>query len=284
MNNILSNLSSLGLENLGNEKLFETEEDIKQRLNKAEKKVTPTVEEKDLVYDKAFTCPVCDKKFVSKVMKSGKTRMLVADLDLRPRFEGIDPNKYDVVVCEHCGYSVLGRFFAPLAPTLSKSIKERVCDQIKVPTFLNEIYSFEEALNRYQLALACAVVKHVKNSEKAYICLKMAWLYRGQREELEENRQLLPKQREELLAKETEYLTNALEGFKLAREMENGPICGMDSATFDYLIAAVAYEVNNLPVAANIISELLTKQGVNVRIKDKARDLKDLILAKKKSE
>lgn len=281
MGNILSDLNSLGIDLTDTGKLFETEEDIKQRLSKSEKKIVPEIDEKDLVYDKSFTCPVCAQKFVSKVMKSGKTRLKSTDLDLRPKYEGIDSNKYDVVMCENCGYSVLSRFFGPLAPSIVKSIKEKISEKVSVSTCTEDTYSFEEALNRYQLALAAAMIRHAKNSEKAYICMKIAWMYRGQREELEEKRQLLPKQRDELLVKEKEYLTNALEGFQLARGMESSPICGMDSATFDYLIAAIAYEVNNKNVAASVVAELLTKQGVNVRIKDKARDLKDMILAKK---
>lgn len=281
MGNILSDLSKVGLDLGSTEKLFETEEDIKQRLNEAVKKTMPTITEKDMVYDKTFTCPVCNRKFASKVMKSGKSRLVSTDLDLRPRYEGIDSNKYDVIVCEHCGYAVLSRFIGPLPPTIIKLVKEKICENVLLTPELGDTYSYEEALNRYRLALASAVVRRAKNSERAYVCMKMAWIFRGLREEQEGKRQLLPKQRELFVAKEKEYLRNALEGFTLARSMETSPICGMDSATFDYLLSALAYEVDDLTLAATLVSEQLGKQGINVRIKDKARELKELILAKK---
>ena len=40
-------------------------------------------------------------------------------------------------------------------------------------------YSYEKAIERYKLALYNTLVKKGKNSEKAYECLKISWLYRG---------------------------------------------------------------------------------------------------------
>ena len=47
-------------------------------------------EEQDYLFDKTYTCPVCEKSFKSKTVKSGKARMIGTDQDLRPTFEGVD--------------------------------------------------------------------------------------------------------------------------------------------------------------------------------------------------
>ena len=76
--------------------------------------------------------------------------------------------------------------------------------------------TYEDALTRYKLALLNAVVRQGKNSEKAFICLKTAWLLRGMRYsydiETAEGRKMA------LICKkdEREYLLNALEGRFLA--------------------------------------------------------------------
>ena len=68
--------------------------------------------------------------------------------------------------------------------------------------------SFEQALERYKLALACAVVKKGKVSEKAYVCLRMAWLLRSYGEFLAtrdgDNKAMI----ESLKAQENEYEEN----------------------------------------------------------------------------
>ena len=281
---ILSDLKQLGFLSSDEEKLFETKEDLQKRKEEAKASTISRIQEKELIYDKTFTCPVCGQNFTSKVMKSGKTRLLSTDLDLRPKYEGIDSNKYDVIQCSNCHYSVLTKFMAPVPSVIAKLLREQIGEKVKVATYEGETYSFEQVLERYKLALACAIVKKAKNSEKAYICMKIAWTYRGRREKLEEDRQLLPITRNELLQHEAEYLASALDGFLLAEDMEKAPICGMDAVTLQYLIATIAYEVGKLDIAAQKVGDILVRQGVNVRIKDKARDLKDMIQEKKKGK
>lgn len=277
MSGILSFLSELGLGDLEKENIYEEKENtIKSRAGA--RNMVPKLEEKDIIYSRVFECPVCGLRFSSMVMKTGKTKLCGTDLDLRPKFEGIDSGKYDVLLCDHCGNAMLSKFFGPISPKQAKMIQEKITRNLKNNVYTDDTYSYEQAIERYKIALACALVRITSNSEKAYICMKMGWIYRGQREYLEEQRTLLPKQREELLAKEKEYLKTAAEGFMLARAKENFPICGMDTATYDYLIAALAYLTEQYDIAGRLVGDLVVKKGVNSRIKDKARDLKDLIL------
>lgn len=273
---IFSGLKDLGLGDLENSDLFAEEE---KAVEQAAEPAQP--DEKDYIYDKSFTCPVCDKPFTARVMKTGKAKLVSMDLDLRPRYVGIDATKYDVELCPHCKYAALTRYFTAMSSGQIHLIKEQISNKVKLQPHSEEYYTYEEAMERYKIALVCAMVKKAKNSEKAYICLKSAWLLRGYREELENKRQLLPQQRDELNQQEMEYLQNAYKGFVEAQKSERYPMCGMDEYTMDYLTAALAYEVGELDTASQYVSRLLASMANN-RVKDKARDLKDLIVAKKK--
>ena len=121
------------------------------------------------------------------------------------------------------------------------------------------------------------ITDKAKNSEKAYICLKSAWVIRGETQRLDPNDDDYETRKAENDAQEKELLVNALNGFIMARQTEEFPIAGMDSTTLDYLIAALAVETKQKDIAAKMVSEILTSRSATSRIKDKARVLKEMM-------
>lgn len=275
MAGLLSGLANLGLGDLENAKVYE---EPKEEKHEEKQSAVVVPQEKDLVYDRNFLCPVCDQKITSKVMKTGKAKLLHTDPDLRAVYEGVDLLKYDVVTCPKCGFSAMTRYFKPMTSVQVKLIREKICKSVQLKPHTGDIYTYEEAMERYQLALACAIVKQARASEKAYICLKAAWLLRGWQEELAGQGagedKLAP-----LKEQEKEYLQNAYEGFVSAVSAESFPICGMDEITIDYLIAVLAKQFGKYDVASKLIASILTSPSAGARMKDKARNLKDEILA-----
>ena len=278
MSDLLFGLAALGLGHLQDADIFEELTRKEQALK--EGPVIP--EEKDMIFDKKMVCPVCDKEFMTKCLKAGKTRFLGNDLDLRPLYEGIDAQKYDIILCPNCGYAALNKFFAHVTPKQIKAIKENISRKVKLHKYSGDTYSYDQALERYQVALANALVKQAKTSEKAYLCLKNAWLLRGYAQFLEEEKKLPESQVTTIRELERANLKNAYKGFAEAVQSESYPICGMDEATLDYLLATVAYELEEYDDAVKILSNMLVSTNVNPRIKDKARDLKDMIREKRK--
>lgn len=281
MAGIFSGLEKLGLGNIGGGNLFEDPKKKETTVKKEEpqKKLT-LVNEEDFLFDKKYKCPVCESSFDAKTVRTGKVRMKNVDVDLRPDYSEVDLNKYDVIACPDCGYASLGRYFTTLNKYQIEDIRVKVCMNYRKLEYSGSTYTYEHARNLYQLALANAVVKKAKNSEKAYICLKTAWVIRGETQRLDPSEDGYDAKKEANDAQERELLTNALNGFVMARQSEEFPIAGMDSTTLDYLIAALAYETDQYDVAAKMISELLTSRTANSRIKDKARLLKDLMAEK----
>lgn len=277
---LLSGLGGLGLNGLENMDIYEDSEKAEVK-KKAQEPVK--IEEKDLIYDKNFKCPCCDGDAPTKIMKTGKAKLIGTDQDLRPRYEGIDTVKYDVVLCPSCGYTALTRFFPNLTSAQAKLIKEKISASVKIPVYKGDIYSYQEAVDRYQLALVNAVVKRGKASEKAYICLKSAWLMRGYGESVKDTEQGTPEFLAELWAKEEEYIQNAYNGFVEARQNEGFPMCGMDEITIDYLLGVLAARLKKYDVASRMVSSILTSTAANNRMKDKARDLKEQIMLELKN-
>lgn len=273
MSDLLSGLASLGLGKLEGMEVFEEE----KKPEAEAKAAVPQVEEKDILYDRGYECHVCDSKITAKTIRAGKCKLSHTDLDLRPVYEGVDVVKYDVVVCPYCGHAALTRFYKPLPGAQIKLIKENISKNFKMKIKNEDTISYEDALQRYQLALANAIVKKARNSEKAYICLKSGWLVRGWQESLGDSPED-QKKKAELAAQEKQYLQNALEGFIAAVQTESFPMCGMDEITVDYLMAVLASKFEKYDVASKLIGTILTSPSASSRMKDKTRDLKDMIL------
>lgn len=275
MAGILSGLAELGLDNLENMEIYEAPQ---EEVVEEKKPTVNKVEEKDFVFDKSFACPVCGSSFTSKIMKTGKAKLIGTDKDLRPTYEGVDAVKYDVILCPVCGYAALSRFFPNITSGQAKMVRDTISQKVRLHPFAGDIYTYEEALERYKLTLANAVVKKAKASEKAYICLKSAWLLRGHAENLDVTGDKTVN-RASLIAQEDEYLMNAYNGFTEAMQSEKFPMCGMDQLTMEYLLAELAYHFKKYDVSSKLVASILTSPVANNRMKDKARELKDQILA-----
>lgn len=235
----------------------------------------------DFLFDKTYTCPVCDHDFKTKTVKVGKAKLMGTDSDLRPKYDKIDSLKYDIILCPHCGYAALSRYFKVITPPQAKLVKENISKGFhRLPE--KEVYDYDDALERYKLALANAIVKRGKASEKAYICLKMAWLSRAKGESLDITKPTYEVESAKCREDEMELLKSALEGFLAARQSESFPMCGMDETTVDYLISVTAIKFEQYDVASKLVAGILLSPNANARMKDKARDLKQEILEGRK--
>lgn len=282
MADLLSGLEQFGLGNLKNMNLYD--EPKKAEGDDKAPAAAPVMQEQDYLFDKATTCPICDKEFKTKTVKVGKVKLAGTDMDLRPKYDQVDLLKYDIVMCPHCGYAALSRFFKFVTSPQAKHIKETISASFKPQTEVKETFSYDDALERYQLTLANAIVKQAKPSEKAYICLKTAWLLRGKGEHMDTSAPDYAEQKKKLDDEENEYLHNALEGFLSARQTESFPMCGMDEPTVDYLIAVLALRFEQYDVTSRLVAGILTNPSANPRMKDKARMIKETVVKKIKEK
>ncbi|MGN0155943.1 MAG: DUF2225 domain-containing protein [Lachnospiraceae bacterium] len=274
-NGIFAGLEAMGLGDLKNEDIFKDNHLEPTQNQETGKEKKPQIREEDMLFDKTYECPVCNSSFKERTLRTGKARLIGTDMDLRAKFEGIEPLKYDVVLCPRCGYTAVSRYFGPLATPQRKKILEKITPNYIKQEEHHEVFSYEEAINRYRLALVNAVVKMAKASEKAYICLRAGWLVRSYLESLNEEEPQNVDKIHETEQLENEFLKNAYDGFTTARGQEGYPMCGMDEVTVDYLIANLSMRFGHYDEAAKILSALLVSPSCNNRMKDKVRDLKE---------
>lgn len=282
MDGMFSGLEGFGIKNLNKVDLYED--------NKKNKTVDVTtvskITEADVLFDKTYSCPCCYAEFTSKTIRTGKIKPLAADSDLRPKYQLVDTLKYDAVVCPTCGYAALSRFFNFITSTQSKWIHEQISSSFVGIENKGDIYTYDEAIMRHKLALLNTVVKKGRNSEKAYTCLKLAWLCRGKAESITDGKEKCGSPdtvTKSLKKEELDYLKFAYEGFSTAFAKENFPMCGMDSPTTMYLLSELARRIGDYDSAGQWISRVLTSRDAKKRIKDKAIDLKQIIQESKRN-
>ena len=144
--------------------------------------------EKKLLIDKRYNCPVCDKQIRAKAVKSNSARFVNTMADLRPIYSNINVTKYDAVCCPNCGYSALTQHFSNLTATQKKLIQDKIQTNYKSHEETEcDFYTTEMAISRMKMALLCTITKEAKDSEIGYVCLKISWLYQGLADEIPED-------------------------------------------------------------------------------------------------
>lgn len=111
------------------------------------------------------------------------------------------------------------------------------------------------------MSLLNYVVIESASSKKVFNCLKLAWMYRLK----------------DSYDKENLFLNQALESLKEAYSSEEFPIYGMDKYTTMYLIAELMRKTGSTEEALRWFSNVITCPGISSRLKNLARDQKDLI-------
>ncbi|MGL5820871.1 MAG: DUF2225 domain-containing protein [Sarcina sp.] len=214
----------------------------------------------NLLFDKTINCPVCKNNFKARTVRAKTTRILEKDSDFFIRYKTINPYFYDVLVCPTCGYAALKIDFDKIHEKQKELVKAYITPKWNHKQFLG-IHDIYIALERYKLALITASTINKKNSTKAMICIKIAWMYR-----------LLEDSKSELI-----FLEKALANFEQAYFNEQLPVYEMQKTTLLYLIGELHRRIGNFDIALKNYSEVLVDQTSPHKLKELTRDMRDLI-------
>lgn len=285
MGDMITGLEKFGLDGQVIESILATGSPLGKKKDVTPPKKGAEPVEEDFLFLKSVCCPVCDNVFSTIVVKSGRARRKEPDFDLRPRFHYIDTNKYDVTFCTKCGYAALNKEFVHLSVGQKKLIREHVCKNFKsVPeTISDALIDYDTAIEHYKVALYNTIVKRGRVSEKGYECLKISWLYRGKIEAIKEGKILVDNADKVIAhcqAEERKFYEYAYDALVEGMAKESFPICGMDANTYELLLAAMGYNLNKLETSSKLVSSLIISRTASSNIKNRARDLKDMIIAK----
>ena len=267
---LLSELSLMGFdENIESIVFSESEKEI--LIDSRERKRSPS--DTKYLYVKSIECPCCGIDFDTFIVRAGKITPAGQDDDLRPRFNEMDPLKYDAVMCPICGYSSLFKNFETATALFKDKIRQHV-----TPHFTGMIqegfnYSYDEAILHYKMALLCDTVGSDKISRRAYTCLKLSWVIRGYLES--ESDKLNLRRRKELEADEFDCTQLAYYGLAKAYSEEKLPICGMDETTICYLLSVLSYKMRDYKETIRYIYIVLGNRTAPQKVKDKLLGLRD---------
>ena len=283
--NLLSGLEKFGLGQTGELDILNDGTETKKRTTDATKKEAVEYTEKDFILDRKVVCPICDKEFLVKTVKSSKVKRMEPDADLRPNHEYVDTLKYGVAACPRCGYAAMHRNFTQLSAAQRKWIRETITANFK-PTEdpKMEVYTYDYAVEKLKLALVNTIAKKGKLSEKAYICLNLAWLRRAQAEQTPDDTPMNAKKKKQYEAEYEGFYRQAYDGFMKVVVTETPPFFGMDANTIDYILANMAVKYKEYDTASKLVSRLITQPNTPRRMKDKCLELKDDIVAALKNK
>ena len=263
MEKLLGGIEKFGLESLNELEIYKKEEEAVSVESAMPKEFLID----KFIYKKEYKCEICSVKFMSDTLRTGKMRPVAIDHDLRPIYEEpIHPIFYDIVVCPTCGHAALTQTVSNMRPSHARRVLSDITPRFKYVEY-PAMLDVDMALERYKLALLNAVVKDVKDSEKAYLCMKIAWLYRSKQDK----------------KNELSFISNAYKGYISAYEKEYFPIFGMEESVVVFLIASYAKALGHLEDALKFVGQLIMSRTLSKRMRDRAIDLKQDILHEMKA-
>lgn len=224
--------------------------------------------ERSLLYDRELVCPVCGNKFLIKAIKKSSNKILKRESDFYVHYSIINPYFYEVYLCNHCGYAALSSDFLKIKPSQVPLVREKVTPKWQGKSY-PEIYNVKIAIERYKLALLNYFYLEDVASKKAMTCLRIAWMYRLLKDNINE----------------VTFLKQAIQGFEHAYTEEKFPLYEMDEFTALYLLGELNRRIGDDDKALSWFGKVITSFNANQKVKDKARDQRDLIVeARKESE
>ncbi len=194
----------------------------------------------DSLYSKEIFCPVCKMKIEVTKVRSKACTIKSKDTDFCIYYEGINPILYDVWVCEYCGYAAQGERFEELSDEEAKKVMKNISPYWKSRKFCGE-RNVESAMETFKLALYNLQMINAKASDLAKVCIRIAWLYRLNSDE-----------------KENEFLKHALRFYNEAYDKETFPINKLDESTCMYLMAELNRRIGDLESATIWFNKLMS--------------------------
>lgn len=254
--NIFSGLENLGFKDVEKVNLYSDSDKKEEQAIKEAPKNDPL----NFLYKKEIQCPVCSTTFKAISTKVNGPRKVKTQSDFFIEYAVVNPYFYDVWLCPTCGYATLKVDFNKISDLQRDKINKTIRPKWKNHKY-PDVYDEDIAIERYKIALLNYLAMDGKSSSKAFTCLKIAWMYRLKGDSNQE----------------LGFLTQALRGFDDAYFHEKFPIYGMDKYTMLYLLGELNRRLGNDVEALRYFGEVVTTPGVSPKIKELARDQKDVI-------
>ncbi|PKM75996.1 MAG: hypothetical protein CVU90_14685 [Firmicutes bacterium HGW-Firmicutes-15] len=237
----------------------------------AKKQYSLTASKGDETYtfDKDTLCPVCEKPFNVKMVRSSKLRLKGHEPDLRQLFVDFEPLWYMAYVCPNCYYANFNYEFKQVNAEIKGMVikeSEKLKKEFKIsfsnPRKLNEV------LNSFYLVLHILYLARKPDLSKiAKVWLRLSWLY-ADADDQEMHRMATEK---------------ALEAFKETYFNSSRNTSPDQEQRLALLLGELSMRIDLLEESAKFFRNAILRKGGNAQInrqaEDRIQELKALILA-----
>ncbi len=201
------------------------------------------------LYDKKYTCAMCENSFTTKKVRSRFVKVLNFDTDFAPLYadDYENPNFYYTNVCPDCGYSFTDDFSSYFPPGAKQAIQEKICNQW-VPHDYGAERTSQDALNTFKLAAYSSMLKKEKHIVTAGLYIRLAWLYRST----------------ENLDQELRFLKLALKEYTESYSTGDYKGTQVSELRLMYLIGELSRRLGNSQDAVRFFSKVIEKQRQSV--------------------
>lgn len=140
-------------------------------------------------YERKIACIFCGKLFSTFKVRSRFAIPYQIDSDFCPHYrEGnFNPHFYTVSVCPKCGFAFSKEFSEEFPLGTREIINLKIAEHWTERNF-GELRDIQQALETYKLAILAGSLKKEKSAVLAGLCLRLAWLYRYEKMQEQENR------------------------------------------------------------------------------------------------
>lgn len=209
------------------------------------------------LFDKKVVCPICNKEFVTKKVRTSRLRLLKRDEDFLNYYNTENPIKYSIFVCPNCGYAAFENKFNDIREEQIGIIIDNVSSRWNKRDF-GGVRDLDEAIESYKLALIAGTLLKAKKLEQGNICLNIGWLYR-----LKEDKD-----------QEIRFLKLAREQFIEAYNTESLTGTNMDDSKLSYLIGELSRRVDDKEESLSWFNTCLglASTRMNPALNDMARE------------
>ncbi len=224
---------------------------------------TDGVDVSSKILQKQMVCPVCYDQFIAPRVRTPKIRLHSTDDDLRPYYEGIDVVAYEVITCPKCGYSAIAKTFDSITDAKRGAVESFLLENYKRREW-PIIMDTQTAIEKFLLALQCLEPRNANVGEKAYIYLKMSWLFRVHTRENAHESELFCQKK---------FVEFAEQTFAEVRF----PILDFEENVFLYLIGEVCRRIGDYERAYKYIGKVLLDRNTPDKLRERAIDCKEAI-------
>jgi len=215
------------------------------------------------LYDKETKCPVCSNKLQIKKIRNSRLRIEEIREDLRPLYKNFNLYFYSVLSCPDCLFTARRKDFYDFSKNRKKKIKnnfksiitDQLGDNFKIE--YSDPRTINEVLDAHYLSLKLYDYINMNADKKAFLWREISWIY----EDL----------KEEKLSKKASL--KALENLEEFYFKDDSSSSKKETDNISLLLSVLYYKHGQKQKALPLLDDLIRDARVNLRQKNKARDL-----------